>query len=206
MKKEYPESISNDVLSEMKIGACQGEIIVVDTPELVKSACATLSGCRHIGFDTETRPSFAKGVFNKVALLQLSTGSHTFLFRLNRIGLPDPLCRLLESKEHLKIGVAVTDDVRGLRTLRRFNPRQFIELQNVAPQYGIMEKSLRKLAAIVLHIRISKAQRLSNWEAKVLTPAQQLYAATDAWVGRAIYEELLRYEPSVEPPKSATTD
>lgn len=198
MKKEYPESISNEELTEMAIGACPGGITVVDTPELVESACAVLSRCRHIGFDTETRPSFTKGVFNKVALLQLSSGEQTFLFRLNRIGLPDAVCRLFESKENLKIGVAVNDDVRGLRSLHRFNPHQFIELQNVAPRYGIMEKSLRKLAAIVLNIRISKAQRLSNWEAKVLTPAQQLYAATDAWVGRAIYEELVRYEPSSE--------
>ena len=100
------------------------------------------------------------------------------------------MLQLLSSDRVVKAGVAIRDDIRVLRQLRHFTPGGFVELQNIAPEYGITDKSLRKLAAIVLSVRISKAQRLSNWEAKQLTPAQQLYAATDAWIGREIYLKL----------------
>ena len=79
------------------------------------------------------------------------------------------MLQLLSSDRVVKAGVAIRDDIRVLRRLRRFTAGGFVELQNIAPEYGITDKSLRKLAAIVLGVRISKAQRLSNWEAKQLT-------------------------------------
>lgn len=199
MEKVYAESITNDALNALTPGAFSGEIIVVDTPEAVESACAYLSRYPVIGFDTETRPSFTKGLYNKVSLLQLSSDTKAFLFRLNRIGLPEPVREILSSNQITKTGAAVTDDVRMLRALHRFTPKKFVDLQHIAPSYGIMDKSLRKLAAITLNIRISKAQRLSNWEAQQLTPAQQLYAATDAWVGREIFVALSLVAPIHSP-------
>ena len=59
-----------------------------------------------------------------------------------------------------------------------------------ATSWGVEEKSLRKMSALTLGERVSKAQRLSNWEAGTLTPQQQQYAATDAWVCARIYEVL----------------
>ena len=159
-------------------------------------ACEALARCKVIGFDTETRPSFTKGVANKVSLLQLSSEDQAFLFRLNRIALEKPLLQLLSSRKVIKVGAAVRDDLRALKQLRKFAPGGFVELQNLAPQFGITDKSLRKLGAIALRIRISKAQRLSNWEARQLTPAQQMYAATDAWIGRAIYMEFMKHRPA----------
>ena len=207
MEKTYADSITSEAVNLLPTGSFPGEIVVVDRSELIADACAYLSECDVIGFDTETRPSFTKGVMNKVSLLQLSSGERAFLFRLNRIALEKPLLQLLSSDRVVKAGVAIRDDIRVLRQLRHFTPGGFVELQNIAPEYGITDKSLRKLAAIVLSVRISKAQRLSNWEAKQLTPAQQLYAATDAWIGREIYLRLKRSgEPGPRPYKKKRTD
>ena len=188
----YRENISNEEVNALPVGAFSGEIVVVDTDEAITSACQYLATQPLIGFDTETRPSFTKGISNKVSLLQLSSAERSFLFRLNKIALERPILRLLESRTTLKIGAAVRDDIRGLQQLRQFTPRGFIDLQNLVDQYGIGERSVRKMAAIVLGVKISKAQRLSNWEAASLTPAQQLYAATDAWISREIYLKLTR--------------
>lgn len=188
MEIKYAESITNEEITQLPSGAFRGEIVVVDSPEAIAAACDYLASCEVIGFDTETRPSFTKGIVNKVSLLQFSSGERAFLFRLNRIALEKPLLQLLGSEKVKKVGVAVREDIRVLRQLRQFVPKGFVELQNMAPEFGITDKSLRKLAAITLRVRISKAQRLSNWEAQQLTPAQQTYAATDAWIGREIYQ------------------
>ena len=171
---KFQESITSEEVNELPVGAFHGEIVVVDTPQAIVEACEYLSSQPLIGFDTETRPSFSKGVSNKISLLQLSSGERAFLFRLNKVALERPLL----------------DDIRGLQKLRCFTPKGFIDLQSIVGEYGICELSLRKMAAITLQIKISKAQRLSNWEAANLTPAQQLYAATDAWVSREIYVRL----------------
>ena len=63
--------------------------------------------------------------------------------------------------------------------------------QNPMTALNPVEKVGDQIAeAIHLHEKISKSQRLSNWEADALTEAQQLYAATDAWACVRIYEYL----------------
>lgn len=192
MDNRFQETITDDQLKEMESAGFDGEIIVVDNSELLSDACRYLSSQHVIGFDTETRPAFTKGKSNSVALLQLSSKEKAFLFRLNHIALEKPLLKLLSSKEIIKSGAAIRDDIKALQKLRQFTPGGFIDLQSIVADYGIADKSLRKMAAITLGIKISKAQRLSNWEAAALTPAQQHYAATDAWVSRQIYIELTR--------------
>ncbi|MBR6630916.1 MAG: 3'-5' exonuclease domain-containing protein 2, partial [Alistipes sp.] len=148
-----------------------------------------------IGFDTETRPSFKVGVSHKVSLLQLSTSDCCYLFRLCRIRLDNRILKILGSRRIIKVGADVAGDIRSLHALRQFTADGFIDLQHEAPHWGIEEKSLRKLSAIVLNERVSKAQRLSNWEAGTLTEQQQEYAATDAWVCLKIFDRLLREAP-----------
>ena len=167
-----------------------GPIVVVDKPEQIEAACNDIQRWDIIGFDTETRPSFKAGVSHKVSLLQLSTPERCYLFRLNRIRLDNRILKILGSKRIRKIGADVAGDIRSLHVLRHFQEDGFVDLQHEAPRWGIEEKSLRKLSAIVLGQRVSKAQRLSNWEAGVLTEQQREYAATDAWVCIRIFEEL----------------
>ena len=187
----FADKISNEATALLPAIEYPGPICVVDTEAAVEAAVGELRRAPVIGFDTETRPSFRAGVIFRVALLQLATPERVFLFRLNRIALPRPLLALREDPASKKVGVAVDGDLRALHKLRRFREQGFVELQQLAPQWGIEEKSLRKLSAIVLQQRVSKAQRLSNWEAQSLTPKQALYAATDAWVCLRIYEELM---------------
>jgi ribonuclease D len=85
-----------------------------------------------------------------------------------------------------------------LHALREFKADGFVDLQNEASRWGIEEKSLRKLSALVLGERVSKAQRLSNWEAGTLTEQQRDYAATDAWVCLKILEGLRREKPILD--------
>ena len=188
----FTDKISNEEAAALPAIEFGGEIRIVDHERDIAAACKALASEPVIGFDTETRPSFRPGVTFRVSLLQLSTPPVCFLFRLNRIPLGRPILRLLEDQKIRKIGADVAGDLRSLRQIRHFRDAGFVDLQAIAPQWGIEEKSLRKLSAIVLGQRVSKAQRLSNWEAATLTDKQQLYAATDAWVCIRIYERLLR--------------
>ncbi len=186
----YKETISKEELKDLPLRKFEGVIKVVESNKEVKESAKFLSSQKLIGFDTETRPSFKKGQGNKVALLQLSSNGHAFLFRLNKTGLPKEIKKILQSKTILKLGVAIRDDIKALQTLADFKPGGFVELQDHVQEYGIQNFSLKKLTGIVLGFRISKAQQLSNWEAPVLTEAQQVYAATDAWAALKIYENL----------------
>ena len=188
----FTDKISNEETAQLPAIEFGGEIRIIDHERDIAEACKVLAAEPVIGFDPETRPSFRPGVTFRVSLLQLSTPTVCYLFRLNRIPLAKPILQLLESKQVLKIGADVAGDLRSLHQIRHFREAGFIDLQSIAPQGGIGEKSLRKLSAIVLGQRVSKAQRLSNWEAATLTDKQQLYAATDAWVCTRIYEKLLR--------------
>lgn len=188
----FTDKISNEEAAQLPAIEFGGEIRIIDHERDIVEACKVLAAEPVIGFDTETRPSFRPGVSFRVSLLQLSTPTVCYLFRLNRIPLAKPILQLLEEKRILKIGADVGGDLRALHQIRHFREAGFIDLQTIAPQWGIEEKSLRKLSAIVLGQRVSKAQRLSNWEAATLTDKQQIYAATDAWVCTRIYEKLLR--------------
>ena len=188
----FIDKISNEQTALLPAVEFRGEIRIVEHERDIAAACKTLAEQPVIGFDTETRPSFRPGVTFRVSLLQLSTPRRCYLFRLNRMRFEKQLVKLLENKAILKIGADVAGDLRSLRQIRHFRDGGFVDLQGIAPEWGIGEKSLRKLSAIVLGQRVSKAQRLSNWEAATLTDKQQLYAATDAWVCTRIYEQLLR--------------
>lgn len=182
--------ISKEQLSKLDTVAFTGTIHVIDSAELVKDAIAHLSWQERVGFDTETRPSFKRGVVYSIALMQISTLTDCFLFRLNTIGVPAELKEFLENEAITKIGLSLRDDFGRLHAVSDTVPRGFVELQAIAPQYGIADASLQKIYAIIFNQRISKNQRLTNWEADQLTPGQQSYAAIDAWACLKIYNHL----------------
>ncbi len=186
----FVPSISNDEVAGLDAVHFDGRIVVVDTEEKLAKACEYLAAHRIVGFDTETRPSFAKGVTYKVSLMQLSTEECCFLVRLNCVPMSRPLINILQNGDITKVGAGLLNDINSLSALRHFKPRGFLDLQSEVERYGITDKSLRKISGIVLGKKVSKAQRLSNWEAKVLTPQQQMYAATDAWACLEILKRL----------------
>jgi ribonuclease D len=189
-KMTFKESIEKDELAEMPLIQFEGQITLVESKEEYLASIDYLSKQKILGFDTETRPAFKKGVFYEVALLQLATNDRAFLFRLNKIGFPNGLKSILENPKIRKIGVAIRDDIKGLQKLNNFTPAGFIELQEKVKDFGIQDFSLKKLSAIVLGYRISKSQQVTNWEAPELTDAQQIYASTDAWIAYLIYQSL----------------
>lgn len=172
-----------------------GRIFVIYTESDAEKAVAYLKDQRIVGVDTETRPSFKRGSTHKVALLQISTQDTCFLFRLNRIGMPDSLQEFLMS-DTLKIGLSLKDDFNSLRKRQDMHPDRgnWIELQEYVGKFGIEDRSLQKIYANLFGEKISKNQRLSNWEADVLSEGQKLYAATDAWACVEIYNCLSELE------------
>lgn len=183
----FAESIDNEAVRELPKIKFTGQTIVVNQHNIQESIIDEFRAAGVIGFDTETKPSFKRGVSHGTALLQLSTQNTALLVKLKEVGIPDQIMQLLQEKKLVKVGAAIRDDIIGLKQVRKFNPGGFVDLQSIAPEFGINEKSVRKLAAIVLGAKISKTQQLSNWEALQYTEAQVDYASTDAWVCREIF-------------------
>ena len=187
---EYRAHIEKSEVSTMPNALFEGRIITIDTTADAEKAAKVLMNEPILGIDTETRPSFRKGIQYSVSLLQLSTADTCFLFRLNRTGMTDTLVSLLEKRETIKVGLSLHDDYQALNKRRSFKAGGFLDLQKLVGQYGIEEMSLQKIYAIVFGKRISKSQQLTNWENDVLTDKQKLYASTDAWACLEIYNRL----------------
>lgn len=190
------KTITKEEISALPLEHFKGTVLVVEDESKVDELVAELEQFQVIGFDTETKPSFQKGKINSVALLQFSTPTVSYLFRLNKTGLHPALIRLLQNKSILKVGVGIRDDIKALLRLKSFKQAGFVELQDLVQQVGYEDTSLRKLAGLIMGIRVSKRQRLSNWEAPHLTESQVIYAATDSWVAIEIYNRLSAQHPS----------
>jgi ribonuclease D len=193
----FQMSISPEEIGRLELAAFTGEITVIDSlGEAFGKAVNYLRHQKIIGFDTETRPVFSPDQHTTgTALLQLSGAEKAFLFRIKLMGgIPRRLCAILANPNIIKVGAAIHDDVRGLQRFAGFQPQNFVDLQRIVWEYGIREKSVKKMTAIILGFKISKAQQLSNWEAEKLSESQQRYAATDAWVCREMYLRLQQAE------------
>ena len=188
----FPAKIDKNALNALQTVVFEGKIEEICTTEQAQAAIQQLKTYAEVGIDTETRPSFKKGTSYPVSLLQVSTLTVCYLFRLNQIKDLTPIGELFENKNVKKIGLSLSDDLRALTQRIRMTPKECFDIQNMVKDYGIFELSLQKIFAIVFNRRISKAQRLSNWEQKELTNAQQLYAATDAWATLLLYAQLKR--------------
>jgi ribonuclease D len=186
----FPESISKEAIKELPLLTFKGTLHVIDQPEMVGQAVHTLKQHYCVGFDTEKKPTFQKGAYNPTALVQLSTSSDAYLFRINKTGFHRDLISILSDESILKIGVGIRDDLEDLKKLQNFNPGGFVELIDLTKELGIQNSGVRNLSGIFLKKRVSKNQQTSNWENETLTKAQQLYAAADAWVPFEIYTML----------------
>ena len=183
--------ISKEEVNTLPIAEFKGEIVVVDEPAKVKPALDYLKQQKVVGLDTETKPSFQRGTIHKVSLVQISSLEKCYLFRLNKIGFPNELLQFLMDVNVKKVGLSLRDDFNGLSKRSIIKPRNVVDLQSIAKDYGILELGLQKMYAILFGQKISKSQRLSNWENPELTGQQMTYAATDAWASLQIYQSLV---------------
>lgn len=167
-----------------------GKIHLITDASGVQAAAANLLSSSELGFDTETRPSFTKGEVYQVALLQLATETDAYLFRMQTLTEFQILRDIFENKEIVKVGVAIRDDLKTLQKTFKFVPQNFIELQTLAKAKGLKNFGIKGMAEEVLQAPISKGPKLTNWEARVLSEQQLLYAATDAWIGLKLFQQL----------------
>lgn len=192
MKKVIYSKFDKARIHQLPRALFEGRIEVVLSESEAAKAVDYLLKQPIIGIDTETRPSFRKGVKYYVSLLQVSSRDICFLFRLKHTGMCESIIRLLEDTTIPKIGLSLHDDIRQLHEVAKFQPGYFIELQDKVKAFGVGDLSLQKLFANFFGERISKGQRLTNWEADILSESQKRYAATDAWACVLLYEEMER--------------
>ncbi len=192
----FKKTINKEELEKLEIKSYEGKIILVNEDRKIAEAVQMLKKYSVLGFDTETRPAFKKGKYYPVSLLQLASPEEVYLFQLQKLKNFTPLQKLLNSKNILKVGAAIRDDIHKLNHFFPVSNKRFTELQQLVKIFEIKDISLKKMTAIVLGFRISKGQQISNWEADPLQEAQILYAATDAWVSLLIYEKLIKSIPA----------
>ncbi len=195
-----PISISKDELNKLPIRAYDGPIRLINDRDQIKSCIKLLEQETIIGFDTETRPSFERGVSYPPALLQLATRSEVFVFQFQALGGLGPIRAILENPKIIKAGVALSDDIKQLNECWKFTPKRFIEIGNMAKELGLKQTGLRSLAGLLLSFRISKKEQRSNWAKSNLTRSQIIYAATDAWVSRELYLTIMNAWGDRKPP------
>ena len=186
----FPEYVTPEEVNDLPLTYYDGKIVLIHEASKVQKAINELMEHPVMGFDTESRPAFTKGESYPVSLIQLAIPDKVFLFRINQIGFTQPLVDIMANGDIIKVGVGLRDDILGLQRLHDFKPAGFKELHDFVSDLGVRNTGLRKLAAILLKIRISKGQQTSNWENPVLSQNQMRYAATDAWVCLEMYNFL----------------
>lgn len=191
----FATHIDKTAIQQLPVTHFEGEVIIVDHPDMVNDAVNYLRQYTTLGVDTEARPSFKRGVHYPTALVQVATLERCYLFRLTHVGMPKELADIFSDPNICKVGLAFKDDLNGLRRRRDFKPTNCIDLQSIVCKYGIMDLGLQKIFAIIFGKKISKAQQLTNWENSHLTQEQARYASTDAWATLSIYLALQKTKP-----------
>jgi len=189
--EKYKKFIAKEDINLLELDKYNGETILVDTDAELEKACSEIEKCAIIGIDTETKPSFRKGQMNTVALLQIATDKKAYIVRLKKVKMSKRLADIFTNEAIKKIGIAIFDDLKDLKKIIPFTDKSVVDLNLLAPKLGFESIGAKKLSALVLGIRISKRQQVSNWELEKLSQAQIDYAATDAWICREIYLKLV---------------
>ena len=192
MKKTIYNKFDKATINALPLVEYPYKINVILNEYEAERAVDYLLTCDILGVDTETKPAFRRGQNHKVAFLQVATREQCFLFRLNHLGLPQSIIRLLSNRMVPMVGLSWHDDIMSLHRRAEFTPGWFIDIQDIIGNIGIEDKSLQKLYANLFGEKISKRQRLTNWEADVLSDKQKEYAAIDAWACINLYDEIMR--------------
>ena len=180
-------------ISRMRNCAYDGEIKIIKSCLDAKFAVQEILKETVVGFDTESKPAFKKGEYYPPSVIQIACKDKVYIFQLDCIGRLSPIIPVFECPEITKVGAAISNDVKNLQKLENFEASGFYDLGTFSKMLRIPYTGLRNLAAIFLRVRISKSERLTDWKARSFTQDQVRYAATDAWVSRAIFIKMLEY-------------
>ncbi len=189
----FAKRITKPEINKLPLFKYEGKIIIAADEKQIDKAIFEIEKFELVGFDTETKPTFRKGEFNHVALIQIAVPDKVYLLRIQHTGITNALANFLSNKQISKVGIALDDDLISLNKKRKFTPGGFIDLNKIAPTLGIENIGARNLSALVLNSRISKNQQVTNWENPALTEPQVKYAATDAWICLEIYNRFIHW-------------
>jgi len=183
--------LSSDYVNTLPAIHFEGEVVVVDTHALEEKIIQGLKEEPWVGFDTESKPAFQKGISYPISLVQLATNKAAYLFQIQKTGFSQALLDFLSTENTKKIGIGIKSDLEKLQELKTFSPGGFIDLGNLAAEKGIIQVGARSLTARYLGHRLVKSSQKTNWAQPDLTHKQQIYAASDAWICLQIYHLLL---------------
>ncbi|NNH34351.1 3'-5' exonuclease domain-containing protein 2 [Acinetobacter sp. NIPH 2377] len=153
-----------------------------------------LKSCVLLGFDTESKPTFAKGeVSTGPHLIQLASHDAAYLFQINPEIL-EFLKPVFESRDQIKVGFGLKNDAHLFRK-KGIELNSVIELSKCFSAFGFPNPmGLKNAMALLFQVNFPKSKKIStsNWARKTLTPAQIQYAAADAYAPVLVFEELHR--------------
>ena len=152
-------------------------------------AVQALLACRFVGFDTESKPTFAKGeAASGPHVVQFSTLERAYIFQVgqgqSQNESRDALAELLQSQTMVKVGFGLKSDRGHIQRKLGAQPNAILDLTTYFKQRGYKnEVGVRGAVAMVLQARFQKSKRVStsNWANAVLSDSQLLYAANDAY-------------------------
>ncbi len=159
-------TIDKETVKDLPKAAFPGQIHVVQTPWEAEKAVAYLKSCPLLGIDSETRPSFTKGQIHKVALLQISSEEHCFLFRLNLTGLTLPVITLLENPSVTKVGLSLRDDFMICTNARPSNSMPASNCRNMSALSASRTKACRRYTPSSSGKRFRKASAFPTGKPK----------------------------------------
>lgn len=192
--------LSKEYINTLPIIKFAGNVVMVDQDEDIDQVVQKLQKEKYVGFDTESRPSFTKGITYPISLIQIATEHVAYLFRSNGNEFPGLLWNFLADKNILKIGIGLNGDMEKLKQFDRFYPGNFVDLSKLASEKGIIQVGARALTARYLEKRLVKTAQRTNWAVPNLTEKQKVYAATDAWICLRIYPLILS-DNNIYPPE-----
>jgi ribonuclease D len=187
MDNGFRQCVTREEINCLPIRGYDGHVRLVRSDAAAQAAVEKLRKERILGFDTETKASFSRGVRNRPSLVQIAATDVVYIFRLHDVSGLGGLDPVFADPNILKVGVGMLYDVRQLKEMHSFEEAGFLELEKLTDMAGIKNNSLRALTAIVLGFRMSKKEKKSDWSRARLTESQIRYAATDAWASREIF-------------------
>lgn len=177
------------------------DIVVVSSRAQAEQAFDLLDASAVLGFDTESKPTFAK---DEVSLgphvVQFSSLKQAHVFQLHDPDCRDVVSTLLKAHHITKVGFGLTGDHQQILRTLRVTPQNVLDLNTVFRNQGYpKEIGVKAAVAVVLNRRFVKSRKAttSNWANRQLTESQIVYAANDAWAAMQVYHALgLRPPPA----------
>ena len=169
-------------------------IHIVSTAAQAERAIGELAHVQVLGFDTESKPTFAKGeVSDGPHIVQLATLDRAWVFQLHDTACRTLLAGLLESHPALKVGFGLGDDRRRIQSKLGVEARAVVDINAMFRAQGYRKDiGVKAAVAIVFNRRFLKSGKAttSNWAARQLSAAQLIYAANDAYAAARVFEAL----------------